>query len=87
MKYKVSLQYRDAANWKFWPDFEVSAVLIQNLLKARGLIDPQELVGRELNYPEELGISQLEFHRAIGYPPGSDDHPYVTIEAIEALTT
>jgi hypothetical protein len=69
---KVTLFYRDGANYKFTVSFNLPAHVIDKFV-----------VGDEVEYDNDLEISQQQFHDAIG----SDfnhcyDHNYVTIETI-----
>lgn len=85
---RVTLFYRDGANYKSTATFIVGNKLLETAEQVhmgRSIISEQ-FDDPFIRYDVDLGISREEFHAAIGWPYTDEhDHNFVSIEKIEEL--
>lgn len=76
----IKLFYRCGGNYKFNVEFPITYDQLVALAEKRGEGLKE---GDELEYDNDLGITQEEFHEKVGYPYDDEiDHNFVTVEGI-----
>lgn len=88
-KSRVTLFYRDGANYKATVDFIVDDTLIEAARETYGedFIQDEEQHDANVEYEDDLGIDQDAFHDAIGWAYNIKyDHHFVIVQKVEPIT-